>query len=132
MISKKFQLISFGMVILIGFLVYSFLGFPLHFFNHFFIGISAGILILILLSLIKIKIQKFELIIPFLLWIYSIIPEFIMGQHAKWTNIFLFHFWLDKLLDKSVFTLIVLLLIAIGLFITYLFVRKIKFRKSKL
>lgn len=124
---KKVEIILFGTPALLGFILYTVAGFPLHFFTHFFPAISAGLVVLLILTQVGIEIGKYEVKIPFLFWIYAVIPELIVvdQQHPRWTNIFLLHEWLDDLLALSTMTIV-----ANGFITLFLLALYSKLRKS--
>lgn len=122
---KKLQAILFGAISIVALVSYSIAGFSLHFFVHFFSGITVGLIFLIVLSHGGIKVKRYEYIIPFLFWVYAVIPEFIVvaQQHPKWTNIFLFHELLDGLVEKFDMAIFIIGLVALFIFLIYLKLR---------
>lgn len=124
---------KWGIVIIFGLFFYSLNGVILHFFNHFFPSVALGIIILIVLTLLGKNTQKYEFTIPFIVYIYAIIPEFIAIarnvtkkeelHHQAWENIFLLHTTLDRWLEQ---TKLIVLLTAFVLFITIIVYKQLR------
>ncbi len=116
----------FGIAAITGFLIYLSVGSPHHFFNHFFIGISFGLLVLIVLSLRGMNTIQYEYSVPLIFWMFAIIPEFLADDkgHQGWTNIFLFHQQADHILNGYPLILVLYFLVSIGVLVIYLKVRR--------
>ena len=100
---KKYEtgLILISLVI---FFVYVKEGVTIHFFNHLFPALWVGFLALIVLEKFYVHTGRVRLLLPFLVWMYSIVPELFVGEagsHPEWTNACLLHEWFDHLLNKS-------------------------------
>ena len=116
-LSKSKYEYAFLAATLVIFFSYAQAGVAIHFFNHLFPAIAVGFLVLIMLEKKGMATRNFRLGLPFLIWIYSIIPELFVeegGLHPIWTNIFLFHEWFDHLLEASPTVLILNGLLALS------------------
>lgn len=86
------------------FLVYLTAGVPLHFFKHFFMGTSVGLLVVLSRSLRRQPLSQQAWDIPFFFWLFAMFPDALHilgyeGHPARWIDIFLLHNTIDRIVS---------------------------------
>lgn len=126
-------------VFLVGLLIYALGGETFHFFNHFFPGVALGVAILLILALLGKSTEQYEFSIPFLTYLYAIVPEFIAIirssisgsklEHSWWENIFLFHNSLDHWLEQTELIIPITAFLLAGILYGYYLVKNKNLKK---
>lgn len=93
---------------------YAYFGGLPHFALHMLMGWDTGLLLLLAASLADIRRRSWEGVLPVLLALLAMTPDFIFvagPYHRDWMDIFLFHVSLDEILPWAVVILLALWLV---------------------
>lgn len=88
------------------FLVYLTAGVPLHFFEHFFMGTSVGLLIVLYRAHRQYPLSQRTWDIPFSFWLFAMFPDVLhtlgyTNHPGKWIDIFLLHNSIDRIANAE-------------------------------
>lgn len=103
---KNYPRIFWWILAIIILVVYFLAGAPIHFFKHFFMGTSVGLLVVLYQVFQNRPITQKTWDIPFFFWLFAMFPDVLHvlgyeGHPGQWIDIFLLHNTIDNISNSE-------------------------------